>query len=919
MKYLRIGLWFSLLVPFLLFLLVPQLPAQEVGSGDLAKYQEARKLYSAGRYEESLRLFKEIEGKNLGFWRNFRVNRAIKQLQARLGEKDTQPTEKTETPAAVPETETPAAVPETETPAAVRETETPAAVREAETAAAAPEKERKPVLHRPEGSEDEKSRVLAILEKERHLEKIASERAKFLAQHHINMGKSFYNKLDYEKARSEFQIALTMNPRSEEALLYLEKCNAMLDIRKARIPEFARREFEMNKARVERARMEMERLYQEGKRLLEDGDFDKSIAKFMAVREIAHWMPYKEDVSEYDRGTTELIGQAKEERELRKEELDRVRREEAARALAGEIGLEKEYKQKKIKRLMTQAVEFRRIQKFENAIALYEEVLILEPEHFRATIGRMDCRVSLMDKKNREMEEDKSWETQVSWLSADTLSIPQSKVIKKPDNWEIVRKRTIPRFGRAIDVPPWRPPMEEDLGTKKVSIFFTETPLSQVLQFLGDLTEIDFVADLGEEAVDPLVTIRVNSMTLRNVLNWIATLSGTRWGLKNEAVYFGRGTVEDSVLRFYPIRDLMYEPTDFPGSGFALSGTDSGDGFELEEAVEEITRFDSDMLINFIKNIDEQSWNDAEGRNKLEYHAGMLLIINTPEAHQKVEDLLSHFRATRGLQVNIHAQFLELQDNFLEDLGIDFTATSSESDFNWDLEMEHLNDGQEVSQIYTSSGVLPGRGGGAGLTISILDDIQVRAIINAVQKKATGNILVAPRLTCFDGQRANVTVAEQVSYISDYEVETGGEGGVGASPVIERALDGVSLDVRPIVSADRRFITIEVRPTLARLRRPFRTVEVSLGEDMDAPVDLPEAALKTVQTTVMIPDGGTILMGGLMDRAELEHTISIPFLSKIPILNNLFRRKAKGVERRNLILLMRGKIVSLDERLGDPI
>ena len=88
---------------------------------------------------------------------------------------------------------------------------------------------------------------------------------------------------------------------------------------------------------------------------------------------------------------------------------------------------------------------------------------------------------------------------------------------------------------------------------------------------------------------------------------------------------------------------------------------------------------------------------------------------------------------------------------------------------------------------------------------------------------------------------------------------------------------------------------------------------------MNAQIGVPEAALKQVQTTVMIPDGGTILMGGLMDRVDLSHNVGVPFLSKIPILNNFFRKKSKSVEKRNLILLLKGKIVSLDEALGGSI
>lgn len=91
---------------------------------------------------------------------------------------------------------------------------------------------------------------------------------------------------------------------------------------------------------------------------------------------------------------------------------------------------------------------------------------------------------------------------------------------------------------RRANLRKLRAELDKALDSKKVSISFRETSLSEVLVFLADLTEIDFALHLGPEDIDPLIDIRANGMTLRNALHWIATLSGTQWVVRDEAVHF---------------------------------------------------------------------------------------------------------------------------------------------------------------------------------------------------------------------------------------------------------------------------------------------------------------------------------------------------------------------------------------------
>jgi len=208
-----------------------------------------------------------------------------------------------------------------------------------------------------------------------------------------------------------------------------------------------------------------------------------------------------------------------------------------------------------------------------------------------------------------------------------------------------------------------------------------------------------------------------------------------------------------------------------------------------------------------------------------------------------------------------------------------------------------------------------------GLTMQVtwLDPFQINAIIRASQEQRAARIVTAPKVTASNGQRVHVSVITQRSYVQDYELVSGGTGLVVsevADPVIDTFQDGVVLDVRPVISADRRYITIDVRPTLASLiNGVISTVTISLGTLNNAAslveIDLPEISLQQAFTSVTVPDGGTVLLGGFRSLNELSYRSQVPILGNIPLLKNLFRRKAYLNEKRSLYILITAKIVDL--------
>jgi type II secretory pathway component GspD/PulD (secretin) len=202
--------------------------------------------------------------------------------------------------------------------------------------------------------------------------------------------------------------------------------------------------------------------------------------------------------------------------------------------------------------------------------------------------------------------------------------------------------------------------------------------------------------------------------------------------------------------------------------------------------------------------------------------------------------------------------------------------------------------------------------GGLSFQGTLIDDTQLEVILRAVEKSDRSTLVIAPRLTAYNGQRANVTVLDQVSYISDFDVEIAQAAQIG-DPIVQTLRDGVILDLRPTVSADRRFITMELRPTIAILQRPIATFATTLANGPPVTIQLPELRIQRVRTTVSMPDGGTLLLGGLKFFEERRLESTIPWLGKIPIASFFVTRKGTFMEKRNLLVLIRARILRPEE------
>lgn len=359
-----------------------------------------------------------------------------------------------------------------------------------------------------------------------------------------------------------------------------------------------------------------------------------------------------------------------------------------------------------------------------------------------------------------------------------------------------------------------------------------------------------------------------------------------------------------------------------------------------------------------------------------------LVVSQTQRVHEKIADLLEQLRRLQDLQVTIEVRFIRLTDSFFERIGVDFDfnirnksglgygAYHVDPDLDPNQQLIPNNTpsntvGVNVGDVpppnvntnFTADLDLPFRQGSFGLSapqfgtpvdvgsfgFAILSDIEAFFLINASQGDRRANVLQAPKVTLFNGQLANVVDAAFRPFVISV-IPVVGEFAAAQQPVIVVLSEGTMLSVQAVVSDDRRYVRLTLVPFFSQIGEVqeftfegSETTSTSASESTDnggddeaseeteevtrsgTTVQLPTFEVISVSTTVSVPDGGTVLMGGIKRLVEGRNEFGVPLLSKVPYVDRLFRNVGIGRETDSLMMMVTPHIIiqeEEEERLG---
>lgn len=527
------------------------------------------------------------------------------------------------------------------------------------------------------------------------------------------------------------------------------------------------------------------------------------------------------------------------------------------------------------------------------------------------------------------------------------LSIPYQEILRFPtkEQWKDASDRILPDLDKIVKENKRKteqlqmnpnpvesaPPKEiEDALNMIISFEFLDTPLKDVVIFLREKTNINMIID--SEAGDVRITLKLKDVPLRIALKYILP-KGYEYVIEGDILHIYKQKME---LRVYDVRDILINLDDKDPLEFDITASSSQLSMRKKETVKikDPSERVSDLIELIVTTIEPASWSyrthviGAANPNSQRHmnipgqgegsiiarvgHPGDLVVVNSKFVHKQIENLLASLRSSQNLQVNIEARFISVTDEFLEDIGSNFSKFFSD-DTSIDTGAE-----TDISELVAGSGL--------SLNYSILHNSMLKGFIRAVQESKDSEILTSPRITLSNTQRGNIAVVKTTNYIQSTSVAEG-----VVTPVIGTIPEGTTFDVRPIVSADRKYIYLEVTPSVFQIETIESFTFTGVGTDTTlttggtgvvnipptSTVQLPTINVSQVSVTVCVPDKGTLIIGGLGSINKDDQTTGIPVLSKIPLLKRLFSRNLKNNRKSNLIILLKPTIIIKEEQEAD--
>jgi len=180
--------------------------------------------------------------------------------------------------------------------------------------------------------------------------------------------------------------------------------------------------------------------------------------------------------------------------------------------------------------------------------------------------------------------------------------------------------------------------------------------------------------------------------------------------------------------------------------------------------------------------------------------------------------------------------------------------------------------------------------------------VNFAAMLRAIRSDTSDNVIATPSAVTMDNQEAELKVAQEVPFITgQYTNSAASTGGVtaGINPfqTIQREEVGTILKITPTISSEGSQVMLKI------------SIESSsIGTKPAGAVDL-VTNKRTVSTTVLIEDGGIVVLGGLIEDDRSKSESRVPYLGNIPLIGLLFKTRSDSSTKNNLMIFIRPKIL----------
>lgn len=284
------------------------------------------------------------------------------------------------------------------------------------------------------------------------------------------------------------------------------------------------------------------------------------------------------------------------------------------------------------------------------------------------------------------------------------------------------------------------------------------------------------------------------------------------------------------------------------------------------------------------------------------------LIINAPDAvYNNLRGVIEKLDVRRT-QVYVEALIVEMTANTADELGIQWAAAGQAGVGAVAGIQNFPNANPGIANAVLNPASLANSGGlllaYLGDRITLPDGTVVRslgALARALEQRSLANVLSTPNLLTLDNAEAKITVGQNVPFVTGSYAQAVSTGTTGAvvNPfqTIERKDVGLTLKIKPQVS-EGGLIKMDIYQEVSSIA----PTSVAGASDL-------VTNKRTIETKVLVDDGHTVILGGLIEDDKTTSEQAVPFLGHLPLIGGLFRYRSKTGTRTNLMVFLRPVII----------
>jgi general secretion pathway protein D len=444
----------------------------------------------------------------------------------------------------------------------------------------------------------------------------------------------------------------------------------------------------------------------------------------------------------------------------------------------------------------------------------------------------------------------------------------------------------------------------------------------------------------GTGGVSP-ITLNLRRISMLDAIKYITEVAGLKYRVEDQAVIITRmdAPVGKLVTRMYPVQpsfmDVVIERQgstaderneEFVGLGGRVQTTRS----EVKDFFEKAgVKFPTGATI---------SYNSA---------ISQLIVNNTPDNLETFERILQQINVVPN-QVEIEARFIEINQNDLEELGFQWILND-----NYEIASKKDGSGAQIRMNANANGLTQGNRffatdsdkgliapvsavtktatqstlGNIASFSSVLTNPDVTMVIQALSQHGGSDLLSAPRVTTRSGVNAQIQVVREIIYPMEFDseiitIDQENEAGntwqqlaaVNTPGDFQTRETGVILNVTPTVGPDGYTIDLVMAPEVCELDDWIQYGGAVGDYFFNQP--MPVFTSRNVTTSLVIWDGQTVVMGGLIREELVTVKDKIPILGDIPLLGWLFRSEGSYSQKKNLLIFVTARLV---DPAGRPV